>query len=80
MGEAAERMQLRCTVRPSPLASQRSASNCERALGGSELHLEAHVHVELGRAVLLQLVVPVQGYLAHKKQPPPPRTTMWPWA
>ena len=32
MGAAAERMQLRCTVRLSPLASQRGSSNCERAL------------------------------------------------
>jgi len=32
MGAAAERMQLRCAVRPSPLASQKSSSNCERAL------------------------------------------------
>ena len=32
MGAAAERVQLHCAVRPSPLASQRSSSNCERAL------------------------------------------------
>ena len=32
VGAAAERSQLRCTVKPSPLASQRSFRNCERAL------------------------------------------------
>ena len=32
MGAADERMQLRCAVRPSPLALQRGSSNCERAL------------------------------------------------
>jgi len=24
--------------------------------------------------------LPLQGYLAHKEQPPPPRTTIGPWA
>ena len=42
MGAAAERMQLRCTVGPSPLASQRRSSSCEGALAarlGGPLHL-----------------------------------------
>jgi len=35
MGASALRMQLRCAVRPSPLASQRGFSNCEQALARS---------------------------------------------
>ena len=32
MGAASERMQLRCPMKPSPLASQRCSNKCEQAL------------------------------------------------
>ena len=42
--------------------------------------LKPRKYIHLGGLITLPPHVPLQGYLAHKKQPPPPKTTIGPKA